>query len=98
MTSSSSTPEPDLVHLGRLARLAIPPEERAALARDLRKILDYVAELEAVDVSDVPPMVHPLPFDAPLRADVPAPPLAREVALASSPEHDSVAFVVPRVL
>lgn len=96
--TSTPTPEPDLVHLGRLARLAIPPDERVALARDLRKILDYVAELEAVDVTGVPPMVHPLPFEAPLREDVPGPPLPREVALAASPEHDSVAFVVPRVL
>ncbi|MCC6620625.1 MAG: Asp-tRNA(Asn)/Glu-tRNA(Gln) amidotransferase subunit GatC [Deltaproteobacteria bacterium] len=88
----------DVAHLARLSRLALGPDELAALAHDLGAILDYVAELETVDVTDVPPMVHPLPFDAPLRADEAAPALPREVALAAAPAHDDQAFLVPRVL
>ena len=93
-----ASPEPDVAHLARLARLALPPDELARVAADLRSILAYVAQLEAIDVSDVPPMVHPLPFSAPLRADVAAPPLERATALAGAPEHDDEAFIVPRVL
>ena len=93
-----ASPDFDVAHLARLARLALPPDELARVADDLRNILAYVAQLEAIDVRDVPPMVHPLPFSAPLRADVAAPALARDVALAAAPEHDDEAFIVPRVL
>ncbi|MCC6620337.1 MAG: Asp-tRNA(Asn)/Glu-tRNA(Gln) amidotransferase subunit GatC [Deltaproteobacteria bacterium] len=93
-----SAPRPDVVHLARLARLALPPDELAHIERDLQRILDYVSQLEAVDVTGVPPLVHPLPFEAPARADVPEPALPREVALASAPEHDDEAFLVTRVL
>ncbi|MFO0750272.1 MAG: Asp-tRNA(Asn)/Glu-tRNA(Gln) amidotransferase subunit GatC [Myxococcota bacterium] len=93
-----ASPEPDLAHLARLARLALDPAELASLGADLRKILDYVAQLEALDLTGVAPMVHPLPFEAPFRADAPAPPLDREVALAASAQHDGQSFIVPRVL
>jgi len=88
----------DVARLARLARLALPDDELLRLAHDLGRILDHVAQLEALDVSGVPPMVHPLPFDAPLRADEPAAALPREVALAGAPEHDGDAFLVTRVL
>ncbi len=96
-------PAPDLdlasvSHLARLARLALEPDELAAIGRDLSRIILYVAQLEAVDVRDVPPLVHPLPFEAPRRADLPEPALPRDVALAGAPEHDHQAFIVPRVL
>lgn len=93
-----ANPKPDLAHLARLARLALDPQELASLGADLERILDYVAQLEALDLTGVPPMVHPLPFEAPLRADVPAAPLPRETALAAAPQHDDRSFIVPRVL
>jgi len=98
MSAPRPLPRPDVAHLARLARLALPPDELARVERDLVRILDYVAQLEAVDVTDVPPMVHPLPFDAPARADVAGPTLPRDVALAGAPEHDHEAFLVTRVL
>lgn len=93
-----ASPEPDVVHLARLARLALDPAELTSLGADLRRILDYVAQLEALDLTGVPPMVHPLPFEAPLRADVPVPALDRDIALAGAPQHDGQSFIVPRVL
>lgn len=85
----------DVAHVARLARLALTPDELTALEADLAKILAYVAELQTLDVTDVAPLVHPLPFTAPLRADEPGPTLARATALAQAPEHDDAHFVVP---
>ena len=85
----------DVAHVARLARLALSPDELRALEGDLAKILAYVAELQAVDVTHVAPLVHPTPFVAPLRADLPGPTLDRTRALAGAPEHDDQSFVVP---
>ncbi len=85
----------DVSHVARLARLALSPDELRALEGDLAKILAYVAELQAVDVTHVAPLVHPTPFVAPLRADLPGPTLDRARALAGAPEHDDQSFLVP---
>lgn len=96
--SAMATPSIDVAHVARLARLALDPSELASVQADLAKFLEYVVQLEALDLTGVPPMVHPLPFTAPARADVAAEPLPRDVALAGAPEHDGVAFTLPRVL
>jgi len=94
----SASTDIDVAHVAKLARLALTPEEEAHLADDLRKILAYVDELRAVDVTGVPPMSHPLPFVRPLRPDVPAAPLPQATALSGAPTHDSEAFIVPKVV
>ena len=94
----SASNDIDVAHVARLARLALSPEEHAAMARDLAKILAHVEELRGVDVSDVPPMSHPLPFVRPLRPDVAAEALPQATALAGAPAHDSEAFIVPKVV
>ena len=91
----------DVVHVARLARLALDPAHAAAMQGDLEKILAIVAELSEVDVSDVPPTTHPLPFQLPLRDDVAGEPLtpeARDALLAGAPSHDGEAFIVPKVV
>lgn len=88
----------DVVHVARLARLALDPAHAAAMQGDLEKILAFVAELSEVDVSDVPPTTHPLPFQLPLRDDVAGDPLDRDALLAGAPSHDGEAFIVPKVV
>lgn len=88
----------DPAHLARLARLALPPDELAALTRDLERILGYVGELKALDLKDVPPTSHPLGLEAPARADRATATLPRESALNGAPSHDGSAFVVPKVV
>ncbi len=88
----------DPAHLARLARLALPPDELAALTRDLERILGYVGELEALDLTNVPPTRHPLDLQAPARADVPTATLPLEAALSGAKNHDSSAFIVPKVV
>lgn len=50
----------DVENIARLARLAVTDAEKDAYARSLSSIFDMVAQLNAVDVSQVEPMAHPL--------------------------------------
>lgn len=50
----------DVDNIAKLARLAISESEKDAYAASLSRIFDMVAELNAVDVSQVEPMAHPL--------------------------------------
>ncbi len=85
--------------IARLARLEIAPEEEARLAQQLSSILDYVKQLEALDVSEVEPMTHALAEGAlPLREDEVAESLSPEAALANAPERAGSCFKVPRII
>ena len=48
-----------LDHLAELARLDLADDARAALRHDLARVLDYLAQLQGVDVSGVAPMTRP---------------------------------------
>lgn len=84
-------------HVAALARLELTDGEVERMTRELGAILSHVAELEELDVSDVPPTSHAVPMASPLRDDVPSPGLRREEALASAPETRDGGFAVPMV-
>lgn len=84
--------------MARLARIALSDAEVDAMARDLEQILDHVAALDALDTRGVPPTLHGFDLPTPLRADVPAPPLDPELAVANAPARQGTAFLVPKVL
>ena len=83
-----------------LARLKLAPEEERLFQGQLSAILDYVEQLEQLDVSDVPPMTHALAAgdQAPLREDVVQPSLAPGEALANAPAREGTCFKVPRII
>ena len=84
--------------VARLARLAPTKEQAETLARELSAILEYVAQLSAVDTSGVPATAHTVVEDSGFRADVLVPSLPREEALAAAPSSPEGGFAVPRVL
>ena len=45
-------------HIASLARLKVSEDELDKLTKDLSAVLDYIAELDKVDVSDVSPTLH----------------------------------------
>ncbi len=53
-----------------LARLDIPDEKAQKFASELNAIVSYIETLQAVDTTNVTPMVQPHHFDTPLRDDV----------------------------
>ncbi len=85
--------------IATLARLRLSPEEEARLAGELSAILDYVRQLEELDVGGVEPMTHALASsETPFREDEPSPCLTPDEALANAPARDGTCFQVPRII
>jgi aspartyl-tRNA(Asn)/glutamyl-tRNA(Gln) amidotransferase subunit C len=85
--------------IAALARLRLSPEEESRLAGELSAILDYVRQLEELDVSGVEPMTHALAAgETPLREDVVLPGLSPGEALANAPARAGTCFQVPRII
>lgn len=91
-----------LLHTADLARLdlsVLPEAEVDALGAQFGRILDYVALLEKVDVTGVPPTMHPVSLPTRLRDDVAVPAPGAAAVLSNSPVPPRDArFVVPRVV
>jgi aspartyl-tRNA(Asn)/glutamyl-tRNA(Gln) amidotransferase subunit C len=88
----------EVERLGHLARLRLDPAEAEALARDLDAVLRHVEALAGVDTAGVEPTSTVLPFETPLREDVPAASDARGLVLERAPDREGDAFLVPPVL
>jgi aspartyl-tRNA(Asn)/glutamyl-tRNA(Gln) amidotransferase subunit C len=85
----------EVLHVARLARLALDEDEIEPMARELSAVLDHVAKISQLDLHDVPPTSHVVEVTGGLRADEPRPSLPREVALAQAPEVSDEGFLVP---
>lgn len=48
----------DVLHIAKLSRLHIDPEQIEAYKQDLGAILSYVEKLQELDIDDVPEMQH----------------------------------------
>ena len=96
-TGSRIRPE-EVREIAALARLRLDDAEVARMTHDLDAILGYVAKLSELDTEAVEPMTHAVPFDCPLRADVPGAPLPAEEVLANAPRREGTFFQVPRVV
>lgn len=90
--------EAQVRHIAKLARLNLAPDEVATFARQLGAILEYVRELESLDVSQAEPLAHPLPLVNVLRPDEPRPSFDTETALSNAPDREREFFRVPAVL
>ncbi len=84
-----------VLHVARLASLSLDEGEADRLAGELATIVEYVAQLGALDTRDVPPTAHVFLDRMPLRADEPRPGLTREQALAQAPSVEGEGFAVP---
>jgi aspartyl-tRNA(Asn)/glutamyl-tRNA(Gln) amidotransferase subunit C len=82
-------------HVARLARLALSEDEIEPMARELSAVLDHVARISELDLTDVPPTSHVVELTGALRADEPRPCLPRELVLAQAPEVSGDGFLVP---
>lgn len=93
-----SLDEAEVRHVARLARLALPDAEIAALAPQLSAILAYAEQVGEVAADDVEPTTHPLGLTDVLRADVRTPSAEREALLAGAPDPEDGRFAVPRIV
>jgi aspartyl-tRNA(Asn)/glutamyl-tRNA(Gln) amidotransferase subunit C len=96
--SDHSLTRAEVEHVARLARLALTDDELDALTTELAKILEYAAQVSALETGDVPPTAHPLPLVNVFRADVVQLGLDRDEVLAAAPAAEDGRFRVPRIL
>jgi len=106
MSEAISVTLDDVRRVAELANLELTPEEEPRMQRDLNAILGYIADLNELDVTDVPPMAQVAEIlgdqikasAEALRADTQKPCLDRKVVMAEAPETDGVFFKVPKVI
>jgi aspartyl-tRNA(Asn)/glutamyl-tRNA(Gln) amidotransferase subunit C len=90
--------------VAELANLELTAAEEPRMQRDLNAILEYVAQLNELDTSDVPAMAQVTEIldlvegNSTLRQDDEVPSLDRSRVMASAPETDKVFFKVPKVI
>lgn len=86
----------EVLHIARLANLALSPAEVTQLTNDLTAILAHIDELGSVDTSDVPATTHVAVLAMPLRPDVHVQGLSEEAATGGAARVVGGAFAVPR--
>ncbi|WP_068468113.1 Asp-tRNA(Asn)/Glu-tRNA(Gln) amidotransferase subunit GatC [Candidatus Protochlamydia phocaeensis] len=85
--------------LTRLCRIDCTEEEQESLLKDLKKILDYIEQLQEIDTENVQPCNHVLDDIANvMREDAVGEVLDREVFLANAPSHIGGMIRVPPVI
>ena len=88
----------DVAHVARLARLTLSDEELDLFTGQLASILGHAADVEALQLDEVPPTAHPYPLENVARPDEVRPCLDRDEVLAQAPAAEAGMFRVPPVL
>ena len=85
----------EVLHVARLARLALTDDEVERLTRELDKILEAVSIVAELDLADVPPTSHPLDLVNVWDEDEPRASLSLDNVFANTTARDRDLFRVP---
>jgi aspartyl-tRNA(Asn)/glutamyl-tRNA(Gln) amidotransferase subunit C len=85
----------EVIHVAKLARLALTDEELERLTEELGAILEAVGKVAELDLDDVPPTSHPLELVNAWREDEPRPSLELDEVFANAPDREGNLFRVP---
>jgi len=88
----------DVVHVAKLARLDLSPEEIERTTAQLADMLEHFADIDELDLADVAPMTQPYPLTNVLRNDEVQPTLDRDEVLAAAPDAFEGRFRVPPIV
>ena len=88
----------DVERIAELARLRIPEDRLEKMSAELSSILDFVAQLDRMELDGMAPTVF-APADAPLRDDrANGRRLTTEAALAGAPASEDGFFLTPPIV
>jgi aspartyl-tRNA(Asn)/glutamyl-tRNA(Gln) amidotransferase subunit C len=87
----------EVLHVARLARLALTDEELERLTHELGAILEAVGVVAELDLADVAPTSHPLDLVNVWDEDEPRPSLSLAEVFANAPDREGDSFRVPPV-
>lgn len=88
----------DVRKVAHLARLDLPDDQIATFTGQLEKILAYVAQLEQIDTTNVPPTTRAVEVVNVTREDEVAATPVRTELLDLAPEREGDFFRVPKIL
>jgi aspartyl-tRNA(Asn)/glutamyl-tRNA(Gln) amidotransferase subunit C len=97
----------EVERVAELANLDLEDDEKPRMQRDLNAILDYVAQLNALDTASIEPMAQVSDLldtgadaghGAALRRDALRPSLNRAEVMEEAPETDGAFFKTPKVI
>lgn len=88
----------EVTYVEKLARIAIPEQEKALFVEQLQRIVAYVEKLKELDTKDVEPTAHILPVTNVWRKDEVVPFKDTQALVTNAPETDGVFFDVPDIL
>jgi aspartyl-tRNA(Asn)/glutamyl-tRNA(Gln) amidotransferase subunit C len=87
-----------IAKIAKLARLRVPPEEQPVVAEKLNNILNWIAQLDEVDVTNVEPLANVNDGFLRMRKDVVNDGNKAEDILANAPSATADFFTVPKVI
>jgi aspartyl-tRNA(Asn)/glutamyl-tRNA(Gln) amidotransferase subunit C len=93
-----SAPKLDVRYVADLVRLKLTDGEIAELQPQLDHVLEYIAQLNEVNVDGIEPTAHASAVYNVFRADVPREGFTQEQATANAPHSGSGLFLVPKVV
>jgi aspartyl-tRNA(Asn)/glutamyl-tRNA(Gln) amidotransferase subunit C len=90
--------EATVKRIARLARIRITEEEAKSLEAELSGILDWVKQLDEVDVGGVEPMTRVVPIKLKMREDIVTDGEIADQVTQNAPQTTEQFFVVPKVV
>ncbi len=90
--------ERTVAKVASLARLDLSADEVTRATSQLAAMLEYFAEIDALDLDAVEPMSQPYPLSNVFREDVIQPGLDRDEVLAAAPDAVDGRFRVPPII
>jgi len=85
-------------YLEDLSCLSLSNEEKKHITKDLRSILEGMAQLERLNTKNVPERSHPFDNVNSFRDDIVHPSFDRELILKNAPKKNNEMFVAPRTI
>lgn len=88
----------DVKHIARLSRLYLSDEEITIFGGQLNSILEYVEQLNSLNISSVEPTAHVIPLNNVMRDDTLKPSLPIGEALKNTPDATEKFYRVPKII
>lgn len=87
-----------VTHVANLARLNLTEAETEHMTKDMASIIDFVDQMNGLDISDIKPTEHIIPINNVFREDVVRPSMAIEELLRNAPEQENGCYSVPKIV
>lgn len=88
----------DVEHIAKLAKLKFTEEESGKLQKEMNTVLEYIDQLNELDLSNVEPLENINDIENVFREDVSEKCLTKEEALKNAPDKTDNFFKVPKVI